>query len=108
VAALAATILITLVLSSFATSQAAPRRHVVEIQGFKFVPASLTVRQGDTVEWINRDIVPHTATEKGKAWNTGKLKKAQSAGIVFTALGTASYICVYHPKMRGEIIVLAK
>ncbi len=107
-AALSATILIALVLSTFTASQAAQRHHVVEIQGFKFVPAKLTVRQGDTVEWINRDIVPHTVTKKDKAWDTGKLKKGQSAGIVFSSPGIESYLCLYHPKMRGEITVLAK
>ena len=107
-AALSATILLTLILSSFATSQAAESHHVVEIQGFKFVPASLTIRQGDTVEWINRDIVPHTATKKGKAWDTGKLKKGRSAEVAYSSLGTQSYLCVYHPKMRGEITVIPK
>ena len=108
VAALSATILLTLVLSTFATSHAAPRRHVVEIQNFKFVPASLTIRQGDTVEWINRDIVPHTATKAGKVWNSGKLKKGQSAEITYTSLGTETYLCLYHPKMHGEISVIVE
>jgi len=35
----------------------------VVIRGFRFDPETVTVNQGDTVEWKNDDIVPHTATE---------------------------------------------
>ena len=34
----------------------------VVIRGFKFEPATVTVRAGETVEWKNEGIVPHTAT----------------------------------------------
>ena len=39
-----------------------PRRHVVEIRGMAFHPAVLEIHRGDTVVWVNRDFVPHTAT----------------------------------------------
>jgi plastocyanin len=32
------------------------------IREFKFEPATVTVHIGDTVEWKNDDIVPHSAT----------------------------------------------
>lgn len=36
--------------------------HRVEIKDFAFEPSRIEVRAGDTVEWINRDFAPHTAT----------------------------------------------
>jgi plastocyanin len=48
-------------LSNSASAQA--KTVTVVIRGFKFEPATVTVNQGDTVEWKNDDIVPHTATE---------------------------------------------
>ena len=108
VAALAATTAAASLVSADAASDASPRRHVVEIQGFKFVPETLTIRQGDTVEWINRDIVPHTATTESFSWDTGNLIKDQSNTITFSTPGSASYICQFHPNMRGEITVSAK
>ena len=39
----------------------------VVIRAFKFEPATVTVNVGDTVEWKNDDIVPHTATADGEA-----------------------------------------
>ena len=41
-----------------------PQTHTVAIRELKFQPAVLTVKVGDTVEWKNDDIVPHTATDK--------------------------------------------
>ena len=107
VAALSATTLSVLVLSTFAAGHEAPRRHVVEIKNFKFVSADLTIRQGDTVVWVNRDIAPHTATKESLTWDTGNLTKDQSGEVTFSSPGTASYLCQYHPNMRGEITVVA-
>ena len=84
---------------------ASPRHHVVEIRKLRFVPAALTIRQGDTVEWINHDIVPHTATQSETAWDTKKLTKGQSGRITFSQPGLAAYFCVFHPGMKGEITV---
>ena len=33
------------------------RMHTIEIRGMEFHPAELTVALGDTVVWINRDVV---------------------------------------------------
>src|SRR2546423_277336 len=45
----------------------------------EFHPAVLTVAAGDTVVWVNRDIVPHTATATGGTkWDTGQLTHGQS------------------------------
>src|SRR4029453_5272394 len=41
---------------------AAPKTVTVEIREFKFEPATLTVHQGEAVEWKNDDAVSHTAT----------------------------------------------
>src|SRR6516165_2497451 len=47
-----------------ANSQNASTKTVtVVIRAFKFDPKTVTVNPGDTVEWQNEDIVPHTATE---------------------------------------------
>lgn len=52
--------------------EAPPHRHVVEIRGMAFHPEVLSLRRDDTVVWINRDIVAHTATATRKSdWSTG-------------------------------------
>jgi plastocyanin len=86
-----------------------PRRHVVEMRGMAFHPAVLEVQPGDTVVWINRDIVPHTATASGKAgWTTGALAQGQSGRYVPRKRGEEPYACELHPTMRGKLIVIAQ
>lgn len=83
-----------------------PTTHRVVIEKFAFVPASITIKAGDRVEWINRDIVPHTATDGEGDWDTANLVKGATGAISFSGSGTWAYFCAYHPNMRGEIIVL--
>jgi plastocyanin len=79
---------------------------VVEIRGMAFRPAVLEVAPGDTVIWINRDIVPHTATANGSnGWNTGILAPGDSGRYVPSWIGETAYICKLHPTMRGRVTV---
>lgn len=83
-----------------------PKSHTVEIRGMEFRPAVLTVSVGDTVVWINRDIVPHTASASGRIrWDTGQLGQGQTGRYVARARGTARYVCTLHPTMHGKLIV---
>ena len=71
-----------------------------------FHPEVLEVRRGDTVIWINRDIVPHTATAKRKGgWNTGPMPQGVSGHYVANHRGEDSYFCELHPTMLGKLIV---
>lgn len=84
------------------------RTHTIEVRGMEFHPAELTVALGDTVVWINRDVVPHTATASGPPkWDTGHLMQGDSGGgrYVTRKAGVFHYICGLHPTMRGTLIV---
>lgn len=85
--------------------EAPPRRHVVEVRGFEYHPETLTIAAGDTVVWVNRDIVPHTATAAGGGWDSGAIESGGVRGRVFSGAGTAPYTCTYHPGMRGRIVI---
>ncbi len=88
-----------------APAQDAPRTHRVVIERFAFVPATITIRPGDAVEWINRDLAPHTATAADQTWDTGRLGRGETGSIVFTAPGRVDYVCAFHPHMAGTIVV---
>ncbi len=77
------------------------------ISDYQFSPASLTVNAGDTVTWTNAGPTEHTATARNGSFDTGLLKKGQSASHTFTQPGTYAYICTIHPFMHGTIVVLA-
>ena len=77
----------------------------VEISGFKFSPANLSVKAGDTVQFVNMDGAPHTATAKDGSFDTGRLGKGQSKAVTFSKKGTFDYFCAVHPNMKGKITV---
>ena len=80
----------------------ATKSHVVEIKDMKFQPAVLTVHKGDTVIWINKDIVPHDVTGNNKAWASRLLMPKDSWRKVITE--SKSYYCSIHPNMKGKLI----
>lgn len=83
-----------------------PQRRVVVIRGMAFVPSSLTVQQGDTIVWVNEDIVPHTATGlQPAAWTTGTLLHAQRGRVVAREKGVIAYTCDFHPTMKGALTI---
>ena len=86
-------------------ASAAPTEHRVEIRRFKFAPATLQVKKGDRITWINHDIAPHTATAQSEAWDTGRINKDSESTLVVDAEGRHAYFCRYHPAMKGELIV---
>ena len=77
----------------------------VDIKEFAFNPADITVKVGTVVTWTNSDPVAHTATDPNGAFNSGNLNQGQSFSFTFDTPGTYSYICSYHPFMKGTITV---
>ena len=79
----------------------------IVVQGFKFDPPIVTVHEGDTVEWKNKDIVPHTVTEdvSKPAFDSGKIQMGAGWSFVARSKGTYNYICTLHPNMHGRLIV---
>src|SRR5881628_1870068 len=45
----------------------------IVIENFSFQPATLTVKAGTKVTWVNRDDVPHTATDTDKRFKSRTL-----------------------------------
>ncbi len=77
----------------------------VIIQNFQFQPATLTVKAGTKVTWVNRDDEPHTATDTDKRFGSKALDTGDSFSTEFTKPGTYDYYCALHPHMTGKIIV---
>lgn len=103
--ALAALVSAALLWGLGAAPEGAPRRHVVEISGFAFTPKTLEVAVGDTVVWMNRDFVPHTATATDGAWDTGEISGNASRSHVARERGRYEYVCELHPSMTATLVV---
>ena len=83
------------------------RQVAVSIDNFKFTPRDLSLSVGDTVTWINRDDVPHTATSKDDPalFDSKALDTDDKYSFTFTKPGAYSYYCKVHPHMTASIIV---
>lgn len=79
----------------------------VEIKGFAYSPADLTVARGTAVEFPNEDSSPHTVTAKSSgAFDSGTIQPGKSAELTFDEPGTFAYYCQFHPFMKGTITVV--
>jgi plastocyanin len=78
----------------------------VTVEKLMFKPAEITVAVGDTIRWVNNDVMAHTAT--GNGGMDVIIPPQQSASIVVTMGGTTDYYCRFHPNMRGRIVVREK
>src|SRR5215216_2623763 len=77
----------------------------VTIDKMVFSPADIEATAGDTIEWVNNDILAHTATVKGGVEIVLPPKK--SASLVVEKAGQFDYYCRFHPNMKGRIAVSA-
>ena len=81
-----------------------PVIHTVTIDAASFSPASLTIRPGDTVHWVNKDLIPHTATAAGKGgFDSGSIAPGKWWRHTFKTKGTLPYVCTFHPTMKGKL-----
>ena len=102
VAVLFATISITSLMPELTYADGSSQTHTVIISEFEFSPAVLEVEAGDTVIWVNNDIVPHTATARDGSWDTGFIDSNESKQVLVQANQTLSYYCLYHPGMKAQ------
>ncbi len=60
---------------------------------------------GDTVRWMNTSIRVHTVTAADGTWGSPRLPGDDMFTHRFDAVGAATYYCMLHPFMRGEVDV---
>jgi glucose/arabinose dehydrogenase/plastocyanin len=76
-------------------------------------PNPIDIKVGDTVTWINADLAAHTVTSgkdydpltSGKIFNSGSIISNGVYSHKFTTPGVYDYICLFHPNMKGEVVV---
>ncbi len=77
---------------------------VVHIRNFAFDPAQVTVKQGQSVEWINDDTVTHSI--KAAGFQSPDIPNGGTYTHTFSeAPGDYAYNCGIHPSMHGTVTV---
>jgi plastocyanin len=81
-----------------------PSAHTVVIQGVAYEPASLTVKRGERVRWVNKDPFPHTVTARD-AFDSHSIAAGGTWSYVARKVGVYAYACTLHPNMKGILQV---
>ncbi len=76
----------------------------ITIDKLVYAPAEANARVGDTVEWINKDILAHTATARNGNWDV-MIAPNKTARLVLKKPGAVDYYCKFHPNMKARITV---
>jgi plastocyanin len=97
--------LILCAMSLAAVDQAKPKTHTVTIVGMRFQPETITVARGDTIIWVNKDLVPHTATSEAGRFDSKDIEAEKSWRYTIRKRGEFAYICTFHPTMKGMLRV---
>lgn len=89
----------------------------ISIQNFAYNPSNITVVNGTTVVWTNKEIiVPHSVISETKVYNSGtgtfspvfnsgNISPGASFAFRFNTTGTFNYHCGHHSIMRGTVVV---
>ena len=80
---------------------------VVHIRDDAFVPASVTVKAGDKITFVNDDDDAHTATADDASWDSEGLNQGQKWTHAFMKAGKVAYHCTVHPMMHATVVVQA-
>lgn len=86
-------------------ARAAGTTHTVVIEAMAYKPANLTVRKGDTIVWINKDLFPHTATAHDKSFDSREIGTGKSWKLIAIKGGKVGYLCTLHPTMEASLTV---
>jgi plastocyanin len=102
--AIAATVIVCTI-GLAAGERSKPKTHTIIMENMRFQPERLTIARGDTVVWINKDLVPHTATSKAGGFDSQVIQAEKSWKFTVRKKGDFAYVCTFHPTMTAMLRV---
>jgi len=76
----------------------------VTVANLTFEPAEVKAKVGDTIRWVNKDVLTHSATARDKSFDVIQ-PPGKTVSQTLTRAGSFDYYCKYHPNMTGRLIV---
>lgn len=76
----------------------------VSMRNIKFTPATVRVKTGESVRWLNDDAVAHTATAQGGQFDSGNMEPGATYQYKPTQPGTIRYLCSIHGAQQSGTI----
>jgi plastocyanin len=75
------------------------------MRNLAFVPGTIEIQAGTTVEWTNNDPLAHSVTADDGSWDSGLIQPGHTWRRTFAQAGTYGYHCTPHPFMKGTVVV---
>ena len=91
--------------SSAAPAASSTVARTIVIEGMQYQPATLTVRRGERITWVNRDLVAHTVTARDGSFDSGSIAAGASWSTLAKHAGRVDYACTFHPTMTAGLVV---
>jgi plastocyanin len=91
--------------SGAASARPGAATHTVVMDGTRFQPESLTIKAGDRVVWVNKDLFPHTATSERGRFDSDDIAPGQSWTFTPAGRGEIDYVCTLHRTMKAKLRV---
>ena len=88
-----------------ATDRPPPQTYTVVIEGMAFRPDTIAVNVGDSITWVNKDLVPHSATSTAAGFDSRMIEANKSWQLTVDRRGDVEYICSFHPTMKARLHV---
>ena len=87
-------------------SAVSARAEIIQIVMDKmaYIPLEVSAKVGDTIEWINNDILIHTATARNGDWDI-TIAPRKTERLILKKAGAIEYFCRFHPNMKGRIAI---
>jgi len=76
----------------------------ITMQDLVFAPVEVAAKVGDTIEWINKDALVHTATARNGDFDVNIAPKKTVTSVLKKA-GTVEYYCRFHPNMKAVLTI---
>ena len=88
-------------------TQAQAAEHVVSQKGRAFSVKQLTVKQGDSIKFVNEDPFAHNvfSLSETKSFDLGSHGTGTSKSVVMDKAGTVEVECAVHPDMKMVVDV---
>jgi plastocyanin len=88
-----------------AAAQHEPATRTVTIDATTYHPKTVTVAVGDSIVWVNKDLLVHTVTARDGSFDSHDIPAGRSWTYTSKTEGLSAYSCIYHTTMKGALRV---
>jgi len=93
---------LSVVVLAAASAPASAATIQISMDKLEISPAVASAKVGDTVEWINKDALVHTATARNGDFDV-TLPPSKTVSSILRKAGTVEYYCRFHPNMKATL-----